>query len=140
MSFRFPFKVLLLSLLSVSLTSLAQPGPPPGVRPPPPPQATPDRPTPRATPNHPAVNIPGPIARLPHGAQELNHHGSQVFHHNGKFYSRQSDGFRNIEPPIGMEIKRLPNRAKRVSRGIYRYNNVYYERIGVYQYRVISAP
>ena len=140
MSFKIPFNALLFSLLTVSLTSQAQPGPPAGARPSPPPQGTPHRTPNRATPNHPARNIPGPIARLPRGAQELNHHGSSVFHHNGEFFSRQGNGFRSIAPPIGVEINRLPNRAKRVSRDIYRYNNVHYERVALNQYRVINAP
>lgn len=140
MSHKLAFRGLILSLMTVTMMSMAQPGPPPGVRPPPLPQAPPNRPVPPANPDHPAVNIPGPILRLPHGAQELDHHGVAVFHHNGEFFSRQGNGFRNIAPPIGIELNRLPNRARRVSRHIYRHKDVYYERIGLNQYRVINAP
>ncbi len=134
------FNVLLLSLLTANLASHAQPGPPPGVLPSPPTQAATGRPSPHANANHPAANIPGPIARLPRGTQELHHRGSAVFHHDGEFFARQGNGFRSIAPPIGVEMTRLPNRAKRVSRDIYRYKDVHFEKVGLNQYRVINAP
>ena len=72
MSLKLSFNVLLVSLITMGLPSQAQSGPPPGVRASPSPQAAPNRPMPRTNPN-PAANVPAPIARLPRGAQALDH-------------------------------------------------------------------
>lgn len=134
-------RVFLLIVTSISfavtgLPLLAQPGALPGAPPIPPRQGAPHP----VTPAHPAANIPGPIARLPRGAQEIDHRGHSVFHHDGNFFARQGSGYRSITPPVGLELKRLPNRAKRVARDLYRYNDVYYEKVGINQHRITTAP
>ncbi len=136
--------VLSLLIASAAFSSQlgAQPGPPPGMRPPsPPPNSAPPPPSGgRVLGNHPANGVSAPIARLPGGARELRHRGSTVFHVNGKFYTPHGTGYRAIAAPVGLEISRLPMRARRVARDTYEHDGTFYEKTGLNQYRIIPAP
>lgn len=61
--------------------------------------------------------------------QKFVNRGTPVFHNNGEFFPRQGKGFRTITPLVGLELNRLPKKAKRFSRNTYRYRDVYYENL-----------
>lgn len=71
------------------------------------------------------------LARVPDEARKIHYHGKLYRYHKGVYYRYIDDGFRVVEPPLGLVVPAIPPRADTIVID----GNVYYVAEGVYYTR-----